>query len=826
MDRSKTVPAIVHQVLRSSGRPLDPATRAEMEPRFGHDFGAVRVHTDSRAAASAHAIGSRAYTVAHNIVFAAGQHAPQTTTGRRLFVHELAHVVQQHRGGLPPNPDPDSPLERAAKRAATRTAEGGSISVEGTAAPGVMRESDDDDDDEPSPREREKRRTQQRKRERARAGKQESQLSQEEAERELRALEASYRQPGANQRSVKRKTEDLKRFQKLLKIAGGPQLGKNQRQGKFDELQRTPSKTSGAPQTKHVAGGPQLPGQELRPGQDPYAQPDYSVVRRNKDGTFQRLHVNLKSDQIDLQTPAKARATARAYVDQAIRNSRHLAEGEGIIISFARSPTKDVREAMAAEFFKQGSPVSEVRFGTTTLRSETFKPTSPPATPAPKKAKKRKAAKAKKSVKKMAAPKKTVTPSKATAKTKTKASKPAPAPPAVSTTPPPIPKTAPPPGTTTGDLKVKGPTPSVSTPSSSTATTPKVPPATAPLPSPAQIVRQTKVPKVTPGTTSAGPGALPLSGPKLAPGGGVPVNVSRGNTFVRGGGMRGGGMRGAAGAEGAAALVEAIAVPIISHYMQEHYAQSIADEARQLITKAIEDHRPNFETAIEAQRAEIQAAQAEGREVWVHVAVNTNWQDTDIGRVLTRAYVGRFEIVYEGGPPPKKYSAPRPGGLAGDIFRDLVGTTLSYETYDIVLEGTDPEAQDQRLRRRLVEAKLRSPQGAPPVEFEDLIINALENNSPLDDLRDYTVYRRDQAGMASDAGAGPAAAAYWSRMLALIDGPIDQLIVAARAKNIPLDTLRASALYRSNQAAQASDAGTGAAVSSYWLDVVRAIDAK
>src|SRR6266498_4391404 len=40
------VPAIVHEVLRSSGQPLDTSTRAIMEPRLGHDFSCVRVHTD------------------------------------------------------------------------------------------------------------------------------------------------------------------------------------------------------------------------------------------------------------------------------------------------------------------------------------------------------------------------------------------------------------------------------------------------------------------------------------------------------------------------------------------------------------------------------------------------------------------------------------------------------------------------------------------------------------------------------------------------------------------------------------------------------------
>src|SRR3954453_20095714 len=39
---SELAPPIVHQVLASSGAPLDAQTRAFMEPRFGQDLGAVR----------------------------------------------------------------------------------------------------------------------------------------------------------------------------------------------------------------------------------------------------------------------------------------------------------------------------------------------------------------------------------------------------------------------------------------------------------------------------------------------------------------------------------------------------------------------------------------------------------------------------------------------------------------------------------------------------------------------------------------------------------------------------------------------------------------
>lgn len=91
-------------VLRAPGQPLDAATRAYFEPRFGHDFSRVRVHTDETAAQSARAVHALAFTVGHNLVFDAGQFAPQTSSGRRLLAHELAHVIQQ--AGTAPAPTP------------------------------------------------------------------------------------------------------------------------------------------------------------------------------------------------------------------------------------------------------------------------------------------------------------------------------------------------------------------------------------------------------------------------------------------------------------------------------------------------------------------------------------------------------------------------------------------------------------------------------------------------------------------------------------------------------------------------------------------------
>ncbi len=94
------VPPIVHEVLRSPGQPLDADTRAFMEPRFGHNFSQVRVHTDARAAESARAVNALAYTVGKDVVFGTGQYAPGTSDGMGLMAHELMHTIQQLRYGI------------------------------------------------------------------------------------------------------------------------------------------------------------------------------------------------------------------------------------------------------------------------------------------------------------------------------------------------------------------------------------------------------------------------------------------------------------------------------------------------------------------------------------------------------------------------------------------------------------------------------------------------------------------------------------------------------------------------------------------------------
>jgi Domain of unknown function (DUF4157) len=113
----RTAPESVREALRAPGQPLDPSSRGYFEPRFGHDFSRVRVHSDAGAAQSARDIDARAYTVGNNIVFGAGRFAPGAGAGRQLLAHELAHVVQNTaaRAADTIRRTPDPPPEPPAK---------------------------------------------------------------------------------------------------------------------------------------------------------------------------------------------------------------------------------------------------------------------------------------------------------------------------------------------------------------------------------------------------------------------------------------------------------------------------------------------------------------------------------------------------------------------------------------------------------------------------------------------------------------------------------------------------------------------------------------
>ena len=97
-DRLEGTPALERNIreLAHGGQPLCKSIRAFFEMQFGYDLSTVRLHTDARAAEAARVLKARAFTVGHDLILGQGQYAPETSAGRRLLAHELAHVLQQN----------------------------------------------------------------------------------------------------------------------------------------------------------------------------------------------------------------------------------------------------------------------------------------------------------------------------------------------------------------------------------------------------------------------------------------------------------------------------------------------------------------------------------------------------------------------------------------------------------------------------------------------------------------------------------------------------------------------------------------------------------
>ena len=94
---AETTPDLESRInaIRGGGQPLSGSERRFFEPRFGHDFSHVRVHTDAQAAEAARAVNARAFTIGQNIVFGSDQYPPASGYLDTLLAHELTHVVQQ-----------------------------------------------------------------------------------------------------------------------------------------------------------------------------------------------------------------------------------------------------------------------------------------------------------------------------------------------------------------------------------------------------------------------------------------------------------------------------------------------------------------------------------------------------------------------------------------------------------------------------------------------------------------------------------------------------------------------------------------------------------
>lgn len=129
----------------SSGRELDPTTRARIAEALGTDPGPVRVHADAEGHELSHAVGARAFTSGRDVFFQQGAFDPSTPEGFELLVHESTHVLQQAAGPVSGTATADGALAisdpgDAFEQAASSTAEGAAASGPTADARSVQRD--------------------------------------------------------------------------------------------------------------------------------------------------------------------------------------------------------------------------------------------------------------------------------------------------------------------------------------------------------------------------------------------------------------------------------------------------------------------------------------------------------------------------------------------------------------------------------------------------------------------------------------------------------------------------------------------------------------
>ena len=122
-ETSTEAPALVRDLVRTPGQPLDPVQRSFFESRLGYDLSGVHIHSDRAGAISAATVNALAYTVGQHVVFGAGRYQPGTAEGKNLLAHELVHTIQQKGSRkLARKPEEGSPAEAHSAVTAQSTA--------------------------------------------------------------------------------------------------------------------------------------------------------------------------------------------------------------------------------------------------------------------------------------------------------------------------------------------------------------------------------------------------------------------------------------------------------------------------------------------------------------------------------------------------------------------------------------------------------------------------------------------------------------------------------------------------------------------------------
>ena len=80
---------------KGRGKNMEANTKTFMESRFGTSFDKVKIHNNKESVQLSRDLQAKAFTAGNDIYFNEGQYKPESTEGRRLLAHELAHVNQK-----------------------------------------------------------------------------------------------------------------------------------------------------------------------------------------------------------------------------------------------------------------------------------------------------------------------------------------------------------------------------------------------------------------------------------------------------------------------------------------------------------------------------------------------------------------------------------------------------------------------------------------------------------------------------------------------------------------------------------------------------------
>ena len=131
----------------SQGQRLDSESRSVLEPRFGHNFGDVRVFADGQADQLAQSYNARAFAVGQDVYFKNGEYNPNSVSGMGLLAHELTHTIQQRDAKLGDKAmnvsQSNDASEQEAASASSQVMAGQSVSVAVTSDAMIARFEDD-----------------------------------------------------------------------------------------------------------------------------------------------------------------------------------------------------------------------------------------------------------------------------------------------------------------------------------------------------------------------------------------------------------------------------------------------------------------------------------------------------------------------------------------------------------------------------------------------------------------------------------------------------------------------------------------------------------